>query len=86
MLGVRITLPAVTDASFGAALLAGVGAGVFANEAAAAAQCISEGEVIAPDAKRHAYYTQLFALYQQAQKALAPVSHDLAQLPATLIR
>jgi len=85
VLGVRITLPAVTDASFGAALLAGVGAGIFANEAAAAAQCISEVEVIEPDAKRHAYYTQLFALYQQAQKALAPVNHGLAQLPAMLV-
>ena len=35
-----------------------------------------------PNAARAAFYRPLFALYQQAHRALAPISHELAALPA----
>jgi xylulokinase len=79
VLGVEVLLPEVTDASFGAALIAGVGAGLFADEAAAAActRIIGRAE---PDAHRSAYYDELFAIYQQSQAALVPANHALSRL------
>jgi xylulokinase len=82
VLGIRITLPAVTDASFGAALLAGVGAGVFASETEAARRCIRAIETIEFDSARHDYYTQVFGLYKKSQAALVEVNHALSRLPA----
>lgn len=85
VLGVRITLPAITDASFGAALLAGVGAGVFASETEAAARCIRAVETIEVDAARNDYYTQLFGLYKRTQAALVDVNHGLSRLPVLAV-
>jgi xylulokinase len=81
VLGVEVLLPEVTDASFGAALIAGVGVGIFSDERAAAAACTRIIGRTRPDARRSAYYEQLFALYRQAQAALVPVNHALSQLP-----
>lgn len=77
VLGVRIVLPAVTDASYGAALLAGVAAGFFADERAAVRHAQGTRDIHEPDPARAARYTELFSIYQQAQKALADVSHRL---------
>lgn len=77
VLGVRIVLPAVTDASFGAALLAGVAAGFFADERAAAVHGQASRAVHEPDAVRAGRYTELFALYKQAQAQLADINHQL---------
>jgi len=82
VLGVEVLLPRVTDASFGAALLAGVGVGLFANERAAANACTSIVERAEPDAPRSAFYEELFGLYRRSQTALAPINHALSRLPA----
>jgi xylulokinase len=81
-MGVEVLLPRVTDASFGAALLAGVGIGVFADERTAAMTCTSIIERAQPDARRSAFYEELFGLYRRSQAALAPINHALARLPA----
>lgn len=81
VLGIDILLPRTTDASFGAALLAGVGIGVFADERSAALACTEVMETARPDPRRAAYYTELFALYKQAQRGLADVNHALSRLP-----
>jgi len=80
ILGVQIKLPAVTDASFGAALLAGVGIGAFGSEVEAAQRCASVIEVLSPDPGRHAIYDELFALYKETRAALQPVHHGLARV------
>lgn len=79
VMGVEVLLPEVTDASFGAALIAGVGAGVFADEraAAACARIVGRAE---PDAARSAFYEELHALYQQSAEAMKPINHALARL------
>jgi xylulokinase len=81
VLNIEILLPRVVDASYGAALLAGVGVGVFADEkeAAARAQVVAVAE---PDPGRAALYDDLFVLYKQAQSGLQAVNHGLAEFEA----
>ena len=81
ILGIQILLPKTTDASFGAALLAGVGIGVFSDERSAALACTEVLETSVPDPQRAAYYSELFGLYKQAQRGLHEVNHALSKLP-----
>ncbi|MEF7617268.1 xylulokinase [Aquincola sp. MAHUQ-54] len=76
-LGVRIVLPAVTDASFGAALLAGVACGFFEDERSAARHGQGSRAVHEPDPARRALYDDLFGLYKETQQALAGINHRL---------
>lgn len=68
------------DASFGAALIAGIGAGVFASPKAAIEACVRLRDRTLPDAETHRFYTRLFEIYGQAQAALAPLNHRLHAL------
>lgn len=77
VLGVRIVLPAVTDASFGAALLAGVATGFFADERAAARHGQASRSVHEPDAAAARRYTDLFGLYKETQARLVDINHRL---------
>lgn len=81
ILNLEILLPRTVDASFGAALLAGVGIGVFADELEAAA-CAEVISITYPDPERVAFYEQMFVLYKQAQAGLSAVNHGLSALPS----
>lgn len=76
VLNVEVELPAVADASFGAALLAGVGVGVYADERAAAevVRIVSRAR---PDPARAAVYDRGFPIYRDIQAALAPLNHRI---------
>jgi xylulokinase len=76
VLNIPVELPAVADASYGAALLAGVGIGVFKDERAAAdvIQIVSRAM---PDPARAAIYDQGFPIYRDIQAALAPINHRI---------
>ena len=76
VLDVTVELPAVADASFGAALLAGVGIGVFSDEAAAEA-AIRVVATHRPDPERAEHYARGFVLYREIQAALAPLNHRI---------
>ena len=80
VLDLEILLPQTTDASFGAALIAGVGAGVFADEMTAARTCARIVDKATPDRERAARYDELFAIYKDAQKGLEQVNHALSRL------
>jgi xylulokinase len=80
VLGRPLIKPAVEDAAFGAALLAGVAVGVFANWRTALAQCGSHETVIQPDAARHELYHSYFAIYRSVTHDLVIHSHRLAAL------
>jgi len=71
--GQRLLVPAVSDASFGSALLAGVGIGLFKDERDAVARCGGECVEIRPDAGRQALYARCFERYLRVHDALAPV-------------
>jgi xylulokinase len=68
------------DASFGAALIAGVGVGIFASPQDAVARCVRLLDTTVPNAKNHEYYSKLFAIYKDAQAALTDINHRLHAL------
>ena len=62
----------------GAALLAGVGIGVFPDIDAAARQ-VDRGDTryYPPDPARHAFYSELYTIYEQANTVLMEVDARL---------
>lgn len=80
VLGLPVAKPAYGDASFGAALVAGVGVGVFTSAQEAVAQCVRITDHHEPDPARRAFYKEMFAVYKDAQAVLAPLSHRLQRL------
>jgi xylulokinase len=79
VLGVElVTLNTTEGAAFGAALLAGVGIGVWPDVDSACAETISVTESIAPDVKQLDRYAQMYPEYQSLYPALKETSHKLA--------
>ena len=72
----RVAVPSPADASFGSCLLAGVGAGVFADEKDAVAKCLKIDREIAPDPEVAAQYARFFRRYRAIHDALAPVYRE----------
>lgn len=80
VLDLPIHVPAVTDASFGAALVAGIGVGVFADAAAAVQACVRSAAGVEPQAAHRGLYDELFGLYRQSQAGLQAVNHALSRV------
>jgi xylulokinase len=78
VLGIPIEMARVTDASFGAALVAGVGCGLFADHASAVRDCVSIVAVHEPRAAERERYEALYPIYRDAALALVDVNHRLA--------
>ena len=78
--GLSLVLPGNGDASFGAALVAGVGVGLFPDPRGAVEACVTTVARAEPDLKRRAFYDDLFGLYRETQQALAPINHKLHAL------
>lgn len=77
--GKTVEVPEVAEASvLGAALLAGVGVGAFANIDDAACQ-VDRGDTryYEPDPANHAFYSELYTIYGQANTALMDVNAQL---------
>ncbi|UCC65168.1 MAG: hypothetical protein JSV36_09100 [Anaerolineae bacterium] len=76
--GVPVVVPRITEAAcWGAALLAGVGAGCFASAAEAAEGALHLERRFEPDPKRTARYGSRYALYREVYPAVASLSHRL---------
>lgn len=80
VMGLEILQPGNGDASFGAAILAGVGVGVFASAEDAVARCSKVVSRERPDLSRRDLYDRLFDLYRDSQARLAPIDHGLHDL------
>ncbi len=78
--GLTVERTVASDASFGAALVAGMGAGVFAGPDEAVARCVRLLDTTVPDPAGHEFYDRLFGIYKEAQAALAGVNHRLHAL------
>jgi xylulokinase len=65
--------------AYGAALLAGVAAGVF-TDVAAASGSVEVGRVVEPDPQRVRIYEEVYATYRELYPALKPSMHRLVQL------
>ncbi|WEJ39346.1 xylulokinase [Sinorhizobium prairiense] len=73
--GLTIEVPAQGDASYGAALIAGIGVGVFADTTDAA-RVIRVAETLTPTASVARIYDAGFARFRAAKEALTPVNHE----------
>lgn len=80
VLGKTILVPANGDASFGAALVAGMGVGVYAGPADAISQAVRLKGEHRPDPVTHDRYRQYFAIYRRIQTALVDANHELHRL------
>ncbi len=68
-----VAIPEPADASFGAALIAGTGIGLFPDPKAAVNACLHIGRRLEPDTAQATAYDTLFARYKAIHDALAPV-------------
>jgi xylulokinase len=76
--GIPVVAPRVTEAAcWGAALLAGMGAGVYADVAQAAEATVRLERRFAPDPERVCRYGERYALYRELYPALADLSHRM---------
>ena len=73
MFGVPVQIPVPGDASFGSALLAGTGAGVFADSRAAVKACLNVDRELLPEPSLTEFYREGFKKYRAVHDALAPV-------------
>ena len=78
--GLTIERTEAADASFGAALLAGVGTGLFTSPEDAVARCVRLADTTLPNAEAQDFYNDLFHVYKDAQAALAALNHRLHDL------
>jgi xylulokinase len=78
ILDVPVVAPAVTEAAcLGAALLAGVGAGVYPDAVQAGASVFKPARTFLPDPERVALYDQRYATYRAVYPAVASISYQL---------
>jgi xylulokinase len=75
-----VTALADVGPAFGAAILAGVGVGVFDSVAAATDRLVHVGGEVAPDPAAVALYRRHHALYDRLYPALQPEFASLAHL------
>ena len=68
-----VQIPVPGDASFGTALLAGTGAGIFADSTQAVKQCLHIDRELLPDPELAQFYASGFQTYKELHDALQPV-------------
>jgi xylulokinase len=74
-------LPAVTiGASYGDALLAGIGTGLLPSPDQAISQWVRIDRTVEPDMDRHALYQDYFTVYKDLYRHSAADQHELARL------
>jgi xylulokinase len=77
VIGRPIVVPAIEEATpLGAAILAGIGLGLYRDEEDACRRVYRAGETFQPDMQRTARYADTFEIYRQLYPALAATSHQ----------
>jgi xylulokinase len=72
----RVKCPAGTDASFGSALLAGIGIGIFKDERDAVNQCLKLDRELEPDSEKAEFYAGQFIRYRKIHDVLAEIYNN----------
>lgn len=75
VLRLDLELPSTADASFGAALIAGLGVGVFSDAVSAVDSTLKTVARHSPDPDEATLHDEGFATYKDIQQRLAPVHH-----------
>lgn len=78
--GLTVVRPIIDDSSFGGALLAGVGVGIFPDEISAVTKCNKIRAKFEPNMENHAIYEKMFGLYRDIVTANAPLWERLATI------
>jgi xylulokinase len=82
VLGRQILLPANGDASFGAAVVAGIGVGMYTDAADAVARCCRTVLAHEPSPESHRRYSEFFEVYRDVQRHLVEINHRIHELTA----
>ena len=78
VVGRPVEVPDVEEATpLGAAILAGIGVGIYRDEFDALDRVYRPGKTYEPDPQRAAQYADWFQTYQDLYPALHPISHRL---------
>jgi xylulokinase len=79
ILGIPVETPSMYEATpLGAALLAGIGAGVYSDDADAIQSVYKAGGVYEPDMKKHERYSDLYEnIYMKMQSSLTEVNGEI---------
>ena len=78
VVGLPIEVPEVEEATpLGAAILAGIGVGLFRDEQDAFERVYKPGKTYHPDSQLAPQYAEWYQIYKQLYPVLAPVSHRL---------
>ncbi len=76
VLGRPIEVPEIQEATpLGAAILAGIGLGLYRDEAEACQRVYRPGRTYEPDGKLAGRYADWFAIYRELYPTLAPIHH-----------
>jgi len=75
-----VTVSTTEGAAFGAALLAGVGTGVWPNADTACAETVAIGDRVSPNTETASTYQSMYEQYQSLYPALKPTFHALAKI------
>ena len=76
--GLPIHVPELEEAtSLGAAILAGIGIGLYRNEQDAFEQVNRPGKTYQPDSQLASKYAEWYKIYNQLYPVLKPISHQL---------
>jgi xylulokinase len=76
--GKVIEVPALEEATtLGAALLAGIGLGLYQDERDAFQQTHSEGRIYEPDLNRQNEYADYYRIFKKLYPSLKEVNHDI---------
>ncbi|MCR4424927.1 MAG: xylulokinase [Firmicutes bacterium] len=74
-IGRSVSKPRVDDSSFGGAMLAGIGAGVFADARTAVTQCVRLSDPTVPNPDNHLTYRTILGRYKAVHDCMAEVYH-----------
>jgi autoinducer 2 (AI-2) kinase len=74
VLGTRLLIPRVLEAgALGAAILAGVGVGVYPDAFQAAASLVSISSSYEPDPNQHTLYRRIYKKFAALEKSVTPL-------------
>lgn len=78
VVGLPIEVPEVEEATpLGAAILAGIGIGLYRDEQDAYERVYKPGKTYQPDPRLNSRYAEWYKIYKQLYPVLAPISHQL---------
>ncbi|MCL4746707.1 MAG: xylulokinase [Burkholderiaceae bacterium] len=77
VLALEFELPSSADASFGAALIAGIGVGIFADPVSAVEQTVRTVGKTTPRPEAVDFHAEGFRIYKDIQLELAPIHHRI---------